>query len=88
MHLGQLVGTQSLVPEERSPTPGSLPEEAPPKDGTPGCPAPAMALLIREVRGLGRHWTASRGGPAMAWDGEGLRLRGKTHPATSCVCRL
>ncbi|XP_024605424.1 voltage-dependent L-type calcium channel subunit alpha-1S [Neophocaena asiaeorientalis asiaeorientalis] len=45
----QLVGTQSLVPEERSPTPGSLPEEAPPKDGTPGCPAPAMALLIREA---------------------------------------
>ncbi|XP_007456198.1 PREDICTED: voltage-dependent L-type calcium channel subunit alpha-1S [Lipotes vexillifer] len=49
----QLVGTQSLVPEERSPTPGSLPEEAPPKDGTPVCLAPATALLIREalVRG-------------------------------------
>ncbi|XP_028339649.1 voltage-dependent L-type calcium channel subunit alpha-1S isoform X2 [Physeter macrocephalus] len=49
----QLVGTESLVPEERSPTPGSMPEEAPPEDGTPGCPAPAMALLIREalVRG-------------------------------------
>ncbi|XP_066883477.1 voltage-dependent L-type calcium channel subunit alpha-1S isoform X2 [Kogia breviceps] len=49
----QLVGTESLVPEETSPTPGSLPEEAPPKVGTPGCLAPATALLIREalVRG-------------------------------------
>ncbi|XP_068394681.1 voltage-dependent L-type calcium channel subunit alpha-1S [Eschrichtius robustus] len=49
----QLVGTESLVREERSPTPGSLPEEAPAEDGTPGCPAPATTLLIREalVRG-------------------------------------
>uniref|UniRef100_A0A3Q1N931 Voltage-dependent L-type calcium channel subunit alpha n=1 Tax=Bos taurus TaxID=9913 RepID=A0A3Q1N931_BOVIN len=53
----QHAGAESQVPEERSPTPGSLPGEAPPgsrtEDGTPGGPAPAMALLIREalVRG-------------------------------------
>ncbi|KAM7234731.1 hypothetical protein CapIbe_013551 [Capra ibex] len=53
----QRVGAESQVPEERSPTPGSLPGEAPPgsrtEDGTTGGPAPATALLIREalVRG-------------------------------------
>ncbi|XP_061239729.1 voltage-dependent L-type calcium channel subunit alpha-1S isoform X1 [Bos javanicus] len=53
----QHAGAESQVPEEQSPTPGSLPGEAPPgsrtEDGTPGGPAPAMALLIREalVRG-------------------------------------
>ncbi|XP_006078506.2 voltage-dependent L-type calcium channel subunit alpha-1S isoform X2 [Bubalus bubalis] len=53
----QHAGAESQVPEERSPIPGSLPGEAPPgsrtEDGTPGGPAPAMALLIREalVRG-------------------------------------
>uniref|UniRef100_A0A4W2DWS2 Voltage-dependent L-type calcium channel subunit alpha n=1 Tax=Bos indicus x Bos taurus TaxID=30522 RepID=A0A4W2DWS2_BOBOX len=49
----QHAGAESQVPEERSPTPGSLPGEAPPgsrtEDGTPGGPAPAMALLIREA---------------------------------------
>ncbi|XP_065792415.1 voltage-dependent L-type calcium channel subunit alpha-1S isoform X1 [Muntiacus reevesi] len=53
----QLMGEESPLPEARSPTPGSLPGEAPPgsrtEDGTPGGPAPATALLIREalVRG-------------------------------------
>ncbi|XP_032322744.1 voltage-dependent L-type calcium channel subunit alpha-1S isoform X1 [Camelus ferus] len=48
---------ESPVAEERSPTPESLPKEAPPgnrtEDRTPRCPAPATALLIREalVRG-------------------------------------
>nr|XP_020762656.1 voltage-dependent L-type calcium channel subunit alpha-1S [Odocoileus virginianus texanus] len=53
----QLMGEESPVPEARSPTPGSLPGEAHPgsrmEDGTPGGPAPATTLLIREalVRG-------------------------------------
>ncbi|CAI9179953.1 unnamed protein product [Rangifer tarandus platyrhynchus] len=53
----QLMGEESPVPKARSPTPGSLPGEARPgsrmEDGTPGGPAPATTLLIREalVRG-------------------------------------
>ncbi|XP_027831814.2 voltage-dependent L-type calcium channel subunit alpha-1S isoform X1 [Ovis aries] len=49
----QRVGAESQVPEERSPTPGSLPPGSRTEDGTPGSPAPATALLIREalVRG-------------------------------------
>lgn len=50
------MGEESPVPEARSPTPGSLPGEAHPgrrmEDGTPGGPAPATTLLIREVRVL------------------------------------
>lgn len=74
MHPEQLVGTQSLVPEE-----------APPKDGTPGCPAPAMALLIREVRGARKAldcipgWPCNgpgwRGAEAPWEDPPGHRLR-------------
>ena len=60
-----------MVPEERSPTPGSLPEEAPPEDGTPGCPAPATTLLIREVRGARKALDCIPGWPCngLGWTG-------------------
>ncbi|XP_057583230.1 LOW QUALITY PROTEIN: basic proline-rich protein-like [Hippopotamus amphibius kiboko] len=53
----QRVWAESPVPEERSSSPGSLPEEAPrsrrTEGGTPRCPAPAAALLIREALARG-----------------------------------
>lgn len=61
--------------------PGSLPEEAPPRsrtdDGTPQNPAPAMALLIREVTGEGWNRAAPQGG--LGWRGLGMGSHDPTH---------
>lgn len=89
IYLQQRSRMEPPMPEaRRSPTPGSLPKEAPHSSRHPESPsrclAPATALLIQEVRpGWARALGCIHGGPGVAWGGERAGPRGSS-PERPC----